>query len=70
MKVETKYNLGECLWTINDMKLISFTVGKINVYYDKDGTRINYYPEGSVCDCYKEGVCFPTKKALIEHLGL
>ena len=81
MTIETKYNIGDRLWTIDDNKVTCFTVSRIDTSTTVDsiaatveGTVIGQKMSrpiqygGSSTGLHYESECFPTKEELIESL--
>lgn len=72
MKIETKFNVGDTVTTINTatMKLTTFEVGRITTWTDGESTSATLYPK----DCsysdrgYDEAKCFATEQDLLRHL--
>ena len=81
MTIETKYNIGDKLWTLDDNKVTCFTVSKIDTFTTVDsvaatveGTVIGQKISkpimygGSNTGMHYESECFPTKEELINSL--
>jgi hypothetical protein len=80
MKVETKYNIGDTLWTIDNDKVSTFQVNRI--YFEEDGSYMRSvgsaqliystssikYSGIEVRNPHFEADCFPTKEELIKSL--
>lgn len=81
MKIDTKYEVGDELWTIDHDEVTGFTVQSIRVVhgitkkhkiigwqqtFDELETRIEYCGEG--LDYHSEDKCFKTKEELINSL--
>ena len=71
MTIETKFNVGDKLYTIDTdtMKMFSFKVTDIAIYHDADGTRIKY-TEGGNPDafCISEHRCFASEDELFNTI--
>ncbi len=68
MEIKTKFNVGDVLFTINDMHIVSFTVKSVSVFCDKDGKSISYFEEGKLLDSHKEAECFTSKEELLAYI--
>lgn len=69
MKIETKFNIGDTVWAMNDNKALSFTVSRIDVSVVGNKVGISYMV--SLYGLYlgrEEQDIFATKKELIESL--
>lgn len=69
MKIETKFNIGDAVWAMNDNKALSFTVSRIDAAVVGDKVGISYMV--SLYGLYlgrEEQEIFATKKELIESL--
>ena len=66
MRIETKYNLGEEVWTIDNCKAIKFTIISIHPSIDESGIYISYWEKGA--KMHDEEHCYPTKESLIASL--
>ncbi len=68
MEIKTKFNVGDVLFTIKDVRIVSFTVGRVNVLCDKDIKRISYIEEGTLFASYNEDECFSSREELLAHI--
>lgn len=72
MKVETKYNIGDTLWTIDENSIKQFVVSGISIFVNKGQTSRRpvetlYVGKDLEFQRYEER-CFPTKEELIKSL--
>lgn len=71
MNIQTKYNVGEPVWTINDYgKIVQFTINSITVDIYKDGSvEVLYHEEYNPQKMYSmlrdENACFRTETELM-----
>ena len=68
MEIKTKFNVGDVLFTINDMHIVSFTVKSVSVFCDKDRKSISYFEECKLLDSHKETECFTSKEELLAYI--
>lgn len=71
MEIQTKYKIGEILWTMDNNKAVSFKVTGICVTVDTvDDTHnaMNIEYRGLVVDYHGECDCYATKEELINSL--
>lgn len=69
MQINTKYNIGDKVWWIENNKVHQGNVRSIHFsMYDSDyGSVLVYLLAGDVRD-FKEDVLFPTKEELLKSL--
>lgn len=71
MDIQTKYNVGEQVWTINDYgKVVQFTIDSITVDIYKDGSvEVLYHEEYNPQEMHSmvrdENTCFKTETELM-----
>lgn len=71
MNIQTKYNVGDPVWTINDYgKIVQFTINSITVDIYKDGSvEVLYHEEYNPQKMYSmlrdENACFRTETELM-----
>lgn len=71
MNIQTKYNVGEPVWTINDYgKIVQFTINSITVDIYKDGSvevlyHEEYNPQEMQSMLRDENACFRTETELM-----
>lgn len=66
MKLESKWNVGDELYTIANMKVVKFKVSYLSIFAGKDAINVSYY--GNNYDSYKEDNCFKTEEELLNFL--
>ncbi|MBA7489039.1 MAG: hypothetical protein HG422_08465 [Prevotella sp.] len=66
MEIKTKFNIGDTLFTIENMRITSFEIDTVGVFMTKKNVTVNYY---SGVIPHKETECFPTKEALIDYIS-
>ena len=66
MEIKTKFNIGDTLFTIENMRITSFEIDAVSVLMTKKSVATNYY---SGVTSHKETECFPTKEALIDYIN-
>lgn len=66
MEIKTKFNIGDTLFTIENMRITSFEIDAVSVFMTKKSVAVNYY-SGMIS--HKETECFPTKEALIDYIN-
>lgn len=66
MQVTTKFNVGDELYTIANMKIVKFKVSSLSIFVDKNLTTVSYFGDGY--DSYKEDNCFRTEDELLNFL--
>ena len=73
MTIETKFNIGDTVFTIDNKtsKIKEFEIEKIFVVKSENYTQVNYKEVGaSLLDPdYKEDKCFATKEELIDFIS-
>lgn len=65
MKIETKFNRGETLYTVSNDRIEKFTPDKITIHLDSDGIQV-IYRDGA--ECVEEDKLFRTKEELVDFL--
>lgn len=68
MEIKTKFNVGDVLFTIKNMHVVSFTVQCVSVFCDKDRKSISYFEEGKLLNSHKEEECFTSKEKLLAYI--
>lgn len=71
MTVESKYNIGDKLWTMENFKAKEFEVASITIGIEKDQEiNVRYYPisDSYTCESYTENHCFKSKDEMVEYL--
>lgn len=68
MEIKTKFNVGDVLFTIKNMHVVSFTVKCVSVFCDKDEKRISYLEDGNLFASHKEEECFTSKEELLAFI--
>ena len=72
MTVESKYNIGDKLWTMDsNFKAKEFEVASITIGIDKNKEiNVRYYPisDSYISESYEEKYCFNSKNEMIEYL--
>lgn len=72
MNIETKFNCGDVVFTIDvrTLKRKKFRVGAINAYMEKDGkTSVYLSPEDDTSyRSYKESLCFGSEDELKKYV--
>lgn len=70
MTIETKYNIGDEVWTINSMREpIIVKVLRITIISKANSTHIDYNVFDGECSMYREEIIlFPTKEELLKSL--
>lgn len=64
-----KYEIGQTVWTINSDKTIQVKKLEIQAIIITAKT-VHYCPNSAFfADAYEEAACFPTKEALLTHVG-
>jgi hypothetical protein len=66
MEIKTKFNIGDTLFTIENMRITSFEVEAVSVLMMKENAIVSYY-SGVVS--HLETECFPTKETLIDYIN-
>lgn len=73
MKVETKFNVGDFVWTIHDSRVICFTIKSIEItvfsnndIWIKYIDNTPYYPNDHSNHKFSEGKCFASKEELAQ----
>lgn len=66
MDIRTKFNVGDEVFTIKDMRIISFVVKYIDVFSSEIGTKKSYSDES--CVFFEEEKCFKTRKELLAFI--
>lgn len=66
MEIKTKFNIGDTLFTIENMRITSFEIDAVSVFMTKKSVTVNYY---SGVMSHKETECFPTKESLIDYIS-
>ena len=66
MKLERKWNVGDELYTIANMKVVKFEVSALSIFACKDFTNVSYFDNGY--NSYKEENCFKTEDELLNFL--
>lgn len=67
MDIRTKFQVGDELFTLKDMKIISFRVQNISVFCAHKDIKISY-GNGVDYNFYEERVCFRTKEDLLRFI--
>ena len=68
MEIKTKFNVGDVLFTVKDMHIISFTVKIVSAFCDKDEKRISYIEDENLFASHKEEECFTSKEELLAFI--
>lgn len=72
MNIETKFKVGDTVYTINaeTLKIRVFEVGIVTTYTNEKGaTSVTLYPkDGSSFDGADESKCFTDRQSLIDHI--
>lgn len=78
MKIETKYNIGNKVFTIHNNSVFNFSIDEIDVRASGDSVVINYVRHYTnhiskteatwESDIFKESCVFKTKQELIDSL--
>lgn len=71
MKIETKYNVGQQVWTVNDKHAIRFVITAVMVVESMsvpDISVISIKYKGNIIDWTDEVDCYLTKEELIEKI--
>lgn len=66
MELESKWNVGDELYTIANMKIVKFKVSSVSIFGGKTFTNVSYFGDGY--DSYKEDNCFKTEEELLNFL--
>ena len=66
MEIKTKFNIGDTLFTIENMRITSFRIDAASVLVTKNDVIVNYFSDVT---SHKETECFPTKEALIDYIN-
>lgn len=66
MVLETKFNVGDKIYTVEDCAIKELTVSCIAVFIYKDKTNITYHCDGTTC--VNEENAFPSREALLYKL--
>ena len=66
MEIKTKFNIGDTLFTIENMRITSFEIDAVSVLMTKKSVTVNYY---SGVISHKETECFPTRESLIDYIN-
>lgn len=66
MEIKTKFNIGDTLFTIENMRITSFEIDAVSVLMTKENAIVSYY-SGVVS--HRETECFPTKETLIDYIN-
>jgi hypothetical protein len=67
MDIRTKFQVSDELFTLKDMKIISFRVQNISVFCAHKDIKISY-GNGVDYNFYEERVCFRTKEDLLRFI--
>ena len=62
MDFKSKFKIGDVLYTIENMRIISFVVEYVSVYSRRDYTGVSYGDER--CMTYAEKECFDSREKL------
>lgn len=71
MKIETKYNVGQEVWTVNDKHAKRFIITAVMVVeslYAPDISAISIKYKGNIIDWTDEADCYLTKEELIDTI--
>ena len=66
MVLETKFNVGDKIYTVEDCAIKELTVSCIAVFIYKDKTNITYHCDGNTS--VNEENAFPSREALLYKL--
>lgn len=66
MEIKTKFNIGDTLFTIKNMHVISFNVKAVSAFSSEGIRNVNYMSDAF--DFYKEADCFKTKEGLLAFI--
>lgn len=66
MKIETKYNIGDEVWTIVENKVCKYPILSITVKMPNKAIEVMYYIGN--CEWRYEYEVFPTKEELLKSL--
>lgn len=67
MEIKSKYNVGDTLYTIEDMKVLKFEVYAVSSFWSKHVNGVSYHRKDSFSS-YAEEKCFKSESELINHL--
>lgn len=67
MEIKSKYNVGDTLYTIEDMKVLKFEVYAVSSFWSKHVNGVSYHRSDSFSS-YAEEKCFKSETELINHL--
>lgn len=73
MTIETKYNVDDYVFVLDDNKIMNRRIIVVDIWANKDKVRIDYkmatYDNHKNCkEVYPEDSCFKTKEALLQSL--
>lgn len=72
MTIETKYNIGQKVYTVIGLKIRCLTIERIDCYHTANMTRNKYgfspNPYIGIYDSIEEKDLFPTKEELLNSL--
>lgn len=66
MQVTTKFNVGDEVFTIKDMRIYSFIIKSVNVFCSKSGVKKSYGDDSY--SFYEEEDCFKFKEELLNFI--
>ena len=73
MNVQTKYNVGDNVCTIDKqtLKIREFEIENVIVNSDKNGVVVKYHAKGDsvLADNVPEEHCFPNRDELLSHIS-
>lgn len=73
MNVQTKYNVGDSVCTIDKkaLKIREFEIEKVIVNSSKSGAEVKYHAKGDsvYADDVPEEHCFPSRDELLSHIS-
>lgn len=66
MEFKTKFNIGDKVFTIKEMRIFHFVIKSVSVYNSEMGTRISY-SDGTFY-FYEEQNCFRSEEELLNFI--
>ena len=67
MEMKSKYNIGDILYSIDNLKIVKIEVSSISIVTTKEYTHVYYHRDGGY-RCFSEKEVFGSEAELIAYL--
>lgn len=68
MKLETKFKIGDTIYTVEKCKIREIVVSHITVFVKSEKVDVMYREEDYSATSISEEMAFPSREALIDHI--